>query len=166
MMKLSPTAINFIKSVQDKIDNNDFYEIYSRLNLSDLNITSELTAAFLMCNINPLDHLDFIPADYFKDFYIDDEEFKIPTHITKIGSYAFENTLNMRSCYIPDSCEAIYTAAFRSSEALTDLYIPYSVRTIGSSAIDDDVIIHGVKNSVAEEYARYNGNEFKYDYRY
>lgn len=150
---------------QDLIDKDDFDELYTRLNYQNFRFIGELTSAFYLAGIDPLKHVWYVPSHFFEHQYLP-PEYKIPEGHTFIGSRAFYGVANLQTCYIPDEVEQIGMEAFADTECLHDLYIPYSVRSIGTRAIEKDVKIHCVENSVAHEYAIYNGNEYDFDYKY
>lgn len=62
------------------------------------------------------------------------EEFRIPSGVEKIGSYAFSFSQNARSVVIPESVFSIGIKAFEYSAALAQITIPDSVTDLGNSA--------------------------------
>ena len=62
----------------------------------------------------------------------EEESFVIPEGITKIGNYAFESSVNLKSVEIPDSVLRIGDYAFGGCTNLEALTLPESVRYLGS----------------------------------
>lgn len=58
----------------------------------------------------------------------------IPTSVTTIGNYAFDDCRSLTSVTIPPSVTSIGEHAFRSCSSLTSVTIPPSVTTIGKEA--------------------------------
>lgn len=58
----------------------------------------------------------------------------IPSHITKISSYAFSNCSSLTEIALPSSLEWIEDQAFQSCTSLTEIVTPNSVRHIDNSA--------------------------------
>ena len=79
---------------------------------------------------------------YFADHLYSDKNTEIkglviPSGVTSIGQYAFENCDGLTSVTIPSSVTSIGAAAFRSCSSLTNVTIPSSVTRIGPSAFSD-----------------------------
>ena len=64
------------------------------------------------------------------------ESVEVGTHVTSIGSYAFDSCTNLTSVTIPDGVESIGSHAFRECSGLTSVTIPNSVTSIGEWAFD------------------------------
>lgn len=165
-MTLSDRACKYINEYAEDIDNNVFQNLYSDLIYEDdETLTPEITAAFISCGIDPLETLDFIPANYFRKHLLD-EVFIVPKGIKTIGTYSFNSVSGLKTVFIPEGCENIYVAAFAGAKDLRHIYIPYTVTTFGGMCIPDYVTIHCVQNSDAEEFAKHIGCKYVYDYRY
>lgn len=65
----------------------------------------------------------------FKECYI--EEIFIPNSVTKIGDEAFSDN-NLKAIKLPDNLESIGHNCFEKSRCLKSLYIPISVKELGS----------------------------------
>lgn len=62
------------------------------------------------------------------------EEIEIPSSVTRIGTYAFRDAVNLKSVTIPDSVTRIDSYAFYGCRSLRSINIPDSVTIIGGSA--------------------------------
>ena len=61
----------------------------------------------------------------------------LPTNVSIIGDYAFNDSKNIISLNIPNSVKSINTSAFQSCTNLTNVIIPNSITTIGDYAFSD-----------------------------
>lgn len=101
--------------------------------------------------------MDYIP-DHFL-YESDVEHFTIPSHIKKVGRYAFLGCRKLTSVTIPDSVTSIGNGAFWGCSSLTDITIPNSVTSIGGAAFYDCnnltsiTIGSGVKRLLASTFA-------------
>ncbi len=100
--------------------------------------------------------------------------FVIPSSVTLIDYYAFEDAVNLKSVTIPDSVTFISVYAFAGCKNLMSITIPKSVETLADFAFgyynyrndnDEPCVIEGVKISgykgtVAEKYAKENNIAF------
>lgn len=86
----------------------------------------------------------------------------IPKGVTDIKDEAFFSCSNLKSVNIPSTVKRIGGNAFKYT-ALTDLYIPASVKEMSSTGdvFDASVVIYGQKGSKAQEYAKKYGHDFK-----
>ena len=66
-----------------------------------------------------------------------DTSFKVPSGVTSIGDWAFEDCTSLTSIVIPDSVTSIGDCAFFNCTSLTSVVIPDSVTSIGESAFRD-----------------------------
>ncbi len=85
---------------------------------------------------------------------------KLPNTLRTIGKMAFTGTGLEGTVEIPKSTTQIGAAAFRGVPGVKDIYIYNPAATIGSTAFDEGVTIHGVKNSTAHTYALENNLKF------
>ena len=78
--------------------------------------------------------------------------YTIPSHVTKIGNYAFSNCSKLTSLTIPGNVTSIGNSAFQWCSNLTNITIPDSVTSIGNSAfsscsrLTDITLTKGVTN--------------------
>ena len=84
----------------------------------------------------------------------------IPSTVTKIGKYAFNNCTNLREVLLNDGLEEIGYAAFSGCKALQIITIPSSVTKIGSYAFQNchglrEVVLNGGVSKI-DEYAFQN----------
>lgn len=95
------------------------------------------------------------------------ESVTLPNSIESIGSNAFFGCDQLRTVYIPEGCGDIGSDAFCSCSSLTDIYVPDSVYDISPDAFQTfnvNTVIHTVRGSEADTYAKENELEVKYDY--
>lgn len=77
------------------------------------------------------------PLYFGADLYLNDKlvnELTIPSNISSICNYAFDNCSSLTSVTIPDSVTSIGDYAFYNCSSLTSITIPDSVTSIGSNA--------------------------------
>jgi hypothetical protein len=79
--------------------------------------------------VDPLEHLDYIPRDFFLDGDI--TTFNIPDHIKTIKSGAFRECTSLKGIVIPDGVDHIGSNAFEGCGYLKKVTIPNTVKTIG-----------------------------------
>jgi len=79
-----------------------------------------------------------------------------------IGTKAFYGNETLRSVVLPNCLKVISTEAFGNCKELTKVVIPQSVVNIEKDAfINSNIVIHGERNSFAEEYAQNNDIPFE-----
>lgn len=80
--------------------------------------------------------------------------FVFPSSLNTIEEEAFEGTA-VKTVILPDGFQFIGEEAFRENSALTDVYIPPSTEYIADTAFptNSDLVIHGVEDSYALEWA-------------
>ena len=95
----------------------------------------------------------------------------IPNKVKKIDEYAFLNCTALSEITIPNSVTSIEICALDGCTGLKSVTIPSSVTAIADYSIGyeydwssykkiDDFVIHGVKGTAAEKYAKKNGFKF------
>lgn len=79
----------------------------------------------------------------------------LPLSLEKIEENAFSDTA-VENVIFPDGLVYIGENAFSGDRKLTDVYIPESTKYIAESAFstDSNLLIHGIKGSYAEEWAK------------
>ena len=105
---------------------------------------SSLTSVYISdlsawCRIN-FGSYDENPLYYAKNLYLNNElvtDLVIPSDVTEINNYAFNNCSSLTSVAIPDSVTTIGSGAFSGCRSLTSVTIPDSVTTIGDGAFID-----------------------------
>lgn len=90
-----PSLQWFIEQNIDKIESNQFSELYSMLNNEDDDITSRFTELMYSLGIDPLNFMSYIPIEYLAAAPIKD--FKVPSHIRLIRSCAFKECMHLES---------------------------------------------------------------------
>ena len=108
---------NFISNYEKELNKNDFDTIYW---MNNTVVNRAVTALLLKSNINPLNYMDHIPANFAAGLNI--EKFVIPDSITGIGYWAFEDCVNLSSIEIPKSVIIIGGNAFHNCPKLKDVY--------------------------------------------
>lgn len=91
----------------------------------------------------------------------------LPKTLRKIGGSAFYGCESLTSVLIPDGVEEIGADAFTFCKALHDIYVPASVYEFGNDAFCtfcEDTVVHTVRGSSAERFAK--ENDKKVDYKY
>ena len=78
------------------------------------------------------DEYYYPPNSNADNFYINGD-LTIPSDITEIPAYAFENCKNLTNVTIPNSVISIGDYAFYECKSLTSVTIPNSVKYIGDS---------------------------------
>lgn len=81
--------------------------------------------------------------------------FVFPSSLQLIDEEAFEGTA-VKTVFFPNGFIRIENDAFANNLYLTDIYIPPTTKYISETAFssDENYIIHGVKESYAEEWAK------------
>lgn len=115
--------------IQQALQKSDFSMIYEKVHIQ---LASDFTQLMNSLNIDPLEHLNYIPNYFLADTTI--KSITIPTYIKRIGSAAFQNCVHLAHITIPDSVIDIGTEAFAYCKGLTSVTIPDSVTIIGGSA--------------------------------
>ena len=89
----------------------------------------------------------------------------LPKTLKSIERDAFNECCELETILIPDGCQKIGKWAFFECTSLRDAYIPASVTEIDDMAFDDtdDLTIHTVRNSAADQWANRNGAIISYD---
>ena len=90
------------------------------------------------------------------------ESVSFPITLTKIGDYAFYGCKWLEEVELLHEVTSIGSYAFADCKYLTKIIIPRKTTTISSSAFNNvsDLVIYGVSNSYAQEYATAKGFEF------
>ena len=121
-----------IQKYEEELNNNDFSAIYNSIDMQYLVPPPAFTALLLKNNINPLNYMDHVPADFA--YNLDIEKIVIPDNITHIGHDAFEKCFNLTEIIIPYNVVSIDNFAFLKCSGLTSITIPKKVKFIASKA--------------------------------
>lgn len=139
MIKLTDDEKQFIQDNKSYLKNNDIIGFCKKTQTSMLGHIMQ----FLMENgIDVFNYIEEVPAGMFNGAEFD--TITIPDHITKLGSSAFANCVNLASVKIGDSVTSIGNKAFSNCPKLKQVFLPNSVRILGENifAGNDDVIIY------------------------
>lgn len=121
-MTLSDNLKNFIEEHILMIEDNNFdvkkglYQYAFQQGITP----SELTQVLLQAGIDPLEHLDYIPAGYFGEWYRN-SYYQIPDHIKSIGSHAFDNS-SITKLFVPKSVVVFGDECFTGSHIQRLIY--------------------------------------------
>lgn len=115
------------KDVEEMIMSEDLegvYSLFQTLVLSNKFSSSisrkDLTTAFWKMNIEPLNYLEHVPADYMAGYEYD-YNVKIPDGYTQIATNAF-GASGISECTIPRSMKRIDSSAFSYCYDLSNIY--------------------------------------------
>lgn len=113
--------------VRQALQESNFDAIYKKVHIE---LVGEFTQLMNSLNIDPLEHLNYIPNWFLANTTI--KSITIPTYIKRIGSGAFQNCVHLTHIIIPDGVTSIGYQAFLGCDKLTSITIPGSVINIGS----------------------------------
>lgn len=136
----------FIEQYINLITENKFEDLY-RIALREHVVIEDLTNSLLKADIYPLEHMSYIPQEFFYKSTKSIDGFIIPNNIVDIRERAFYET-DLTEITIPEGVQSIYTFAFARCKNLLFVTIPHSIEFI-----DRAVFINC--ESLAE--VRYNG---------
>lgn len=117
----------YLKRHLDDIDEFKFDYLYT--NFEDIGSIHELTDALLSVGIDPLPHLNVIPAHYLRNTKLDISNIKIPNNITAIEANAFAHT-NIEQLIIPEGCTIILKGIASGCPNLREVWFPSTLSTI------------------------------------
>jgi hypothetical protein len=136
----------FIEQYINLITENKFEDLY-RIALTEHVVIEDLTNSLLKADINPLEHMSYVPQEFFYKSTKSIDGFIIPNNIVDIRERAFYET-DLTEIIIPEGVQSIYTLAFARCKELLFVTIPHSIDFI------DRAVLTGCE-SLAE--VRYNG---------
>lgn len=172
-MKIPGWVFEFLEENEELLENNQFEELYAKLNLMQRTI---LTQAFALAGIDPLPYMTSIVMGYSKDnnnlIKLD-----IPSNIQTIDEHAFEyceslkeinfgnnvriidnsaflGCYNLKTLKLPRGLEELNYEAFGRCFSLESIWIPKSLKYIG-----DDVFYADKKI----KYIYYEGTEEEWE---
>ena len=106
--------------IQKALKNSDFETLYRETwKRTSYSAIGEVTQLLINLNINPLDHLSFIPIGFLTNTSI--KHLDIPDHITSIDEFAFAHCSSLTSITIPNSVTSIGNSAFGYCSKLNDI---------------------------------------------
>ena len=120
------------------LDNDLFGQFYELADQDLIPVSvSELTECLYECGITPLERLNFIPKHFLCGSNVGGLDF-IPSHITKIGSRAFDSCVNLQRIDLRHLTRLQYIdeGAFYNCNECEYLYLPDSLKIIAKNAFD------------------------------
>lgn len=111
----------FIEDNIDLIEDNKWVEFYEKAYIT-LKHPGELTKILLEANVHPLSEINVIPYGYFMGYDDKPWSFYIPKHIEEIQSNAFADNHSLNSIYIPKSVKKIGTYIIQNDTALAHIF--------------------------------------------
>lgn len=136
----------FIEQYINLITENKFEDLY-RIALREHVMVEDLTNSLLKADIDPLEHMAYVPQEFLYKSTKSIDGFIIPNNIVDIRERAFYET-DLTEINIPEGVQSIYTLAFARCKNLLFVRIPHSIDFI------DRAVFSGCE-SLAE--VRYNG---------
>ena len=136
----------FIEQHINLITENQFEDLY-RTALKEHVVIEDLTNSLLKADIHPLEHMSYIPQEFFYKSTTSVDGFIVPNNITAIRERAVYET-DLTEIVIPEGVDSIYTYAFARCKELLFVTLPHSIEFI------DRAVFTGC-NFLSE--VRYNG---------
>ena len=133
---LDPGTIKFLNEYEDLINSNQFEELYKIAYDKGVWI-SEMTRAFYESGINPLEHMDSVPAEYLSNC-ASLTEIELPDTIKRLRSSCFYDCVNVKELVLPKSIERIDDWALANMDNLTELTIRGKLTFLDPFAIYDN----------------------------
>ena len=132
-MQMNNKVKEFIEKNIILIEDNKWKEVYNKASrVLFLSNMGNLNSIFLEADIDPLNYLNYIPADYLYNQNI--KSFTIPNHIKRIADRAFSGCSSLTSVTIGNGVKRIGNYAFAGCSSLTSLTIGNGVKRIGDYA--------------------------------
>jgi hypothetical protein len=136
----------FIEQYINLITENKFEDLY-RIALRESVVIEDLTNSLLKADIYPLEHMSYVPQEFFYKSTKSIDGFIIPHNIVDIRERSFYET-DLTEITIPEGVQSIYTLAFARCKNLLFVTIPHSIEFI------DRAVFTGCESLVE---IRYNG---------
>lgn len=111
----------FIEDNIDLIEDNNWVEFYEKAYIT-LKHPGELTRILLEANVHPLSEINVISYGYFMGYDDKPWSFYIPKHIEEIQPNAFADNHSLNSIYIPKSVKKIGTYIIQNDTALAHIF--------------------------------------------
>lgn len=115
-MSISIALRKFINEYCDKINNNEFDDVYADWTGN----VSELTFVLLQSGIDPLDTLGYVP-DYYANNLTIIRDVKLNDEIVEVGEHAFTKCINLEHLFISSSVEEVGAWCFCKCEKLKEV---------------------------------------------
>ena len=136
-MKISQILKEFINKYKELINNNEFDELYRKVD--KLLMVDYFVLTFLLnkVGIDPLKYMTYVPAYYmenFKELTI----LRIPEGIKTIETEAFYGCSNLETLYLPLTLQSIESFAFKKCESLKDIYFNGTTEQWSRLPIDEN----------------------------
>ena len=96
-------------------------------------VIEDLTNSLLKADIYPLEHMSYVPQEFFYKSTKSIDGFIIPKNIVDIRERAFYET-DLTEINIPEGVQGIYTFAFARCKNLLFVTIPHSIEFIDRAA--------------------------------
>ena len=130
----------FIEENIDLIESDSFDTLYKGADaLVDV---PKLTEVLLQAGIDPLKNLTYIPPHYLCE--TDIKEFKVPSHITRIGNAAFWSCEILNKVTLPEGLMFIDSDAFAECHNLWQINLPSTLEYINEDAFAETNLHHVV----------------------
>ena len=127
---ITEVAVKFIREHVDLVAGSEFQKLYDLFEIETDEAPSRLTSLFLLSDVNPLLYLKTVPYNYAIGLPIS-IPFELPSHITKIESYAFSDCKKLPSISFPEGLTEIGGYAFHRCESLTEINLPSTLEYVG-----------------------------------
>ncbi|MBR2288938.1 MAG: caspase family protein [Clostridia bacterium] len=89
------------------------------------------------------------------------ESLQLPTSLTAIDDYAYENCTSISSVILPSGLLSIGQGAFAGCEGLTVLTVPDTVESIGEEAFPEGITLYVSRDSFAMTWAQEHGVAYR-----
>ena len=127
---ITEAAVEFVRNHADLVARSEFQKLYDLFEREAGEAASRLTSLFLLSDINPLQYLKAVPFNYAVGLPIE-TGVDIPSHITKIESYAFSGCKKLPSISLPEGLTGVGGYAFHGCESLTEIKFPSTLEYAG-----------------------------------
>lgn len=120
-MKISQALKEFINKHKELINDNEFDELYRKVDNLLMGDYFDLTILLNSVGINPLKYMSYVPEYYMEEFR-ELITLDIPEGIEKIKREAFCKCFNLETVYFPLTLQSIEGLAFEDCKSLKDIY--------------------------------------------
>ena len=130
-MEISQRLKEVLNKYSSEINKYQFEGVYSKLEY--VNDVRTFTEMMLGIDIDPAEHLGYIPTNYLENSEI--SSYQIPNNITEIKAFAFFECSNLTEITIPSKVTKIGAFAFGNCKQLALLTLPSSLQEIGDELV-------------------------------